>query len=468
MKFTEIKINDRTQKAIKEIGFVEMSPIQEKSIEVAIDGFDIVGQAQTGTGKTAAFVIPILERLAKDNKGTRHLVMAPTRELALQIETEFKKIGKYQKFSITTIVGGVDFSRQIRELKNKPNVIVATPGRLIDHIGKNRLDFKNLQTFVIDEVDEMFKNGFKEEIDQIVDVLPSIKQTMLFSATISPNVKKIVKETCYDAKYITVSSGKNVNKNVKQSYIIIKEEEKLDTLIDLLRLHEREAAVIFGRTKRRAEELGEALVKNGFNAGSLHGDLDQKARNRILKRFKDGAIDILVATDVAARGIDVQNITHVYNFDLPQETEFYTHRIGRTGRANRSGSAISFCRKEELPHIERIMKETNAKITREQMPNPNSMDQANTSKVFAKVEALIENGKEYDEKSAKIIHDCFTRKELAETIIKLLAQEAPKNTIKLTKEPAVRVRQQKPRNSRSRNSRGRGRKNHSRKPRVRN
>ncbi len=463
MKFTEIKINDLTLKAIKELGFEEMSPIQEKSIEVAIDGSDIVGQAQTGTGKTAAFVIPILERLTKDKQGTKHLVMAPTRELALQIETEFKKIGKYHKFSITTIVGGVDFSKQIRELKQKPNVIIATPGRLIDHMSKNRLDFKNLQSFVIDEVDEMFKNGFKEEIDQIVEQLPSIKQTMLFSATISGNVKKIVKETCYDAKYITVSSGKNVNKNITQSFIIIKEEDKLDTLIDLLRLHNREATVIFGRTKRRAEELGEALVKNGFNAGSLHGDLDQKARNRILKRFKDGAIDILVATDVAARGIDVQNITHVYNFDLPQETEFYTHRIGRTGRANRKGKAISFCRKEEMRHIERIMKETNAKISREQAPNPDSLEQANTSKVFASVEALIENGKEFDEKAAKIIHDCFTRKELAETIIKLMQEKAPKNTIKLTKEPAVRVREQKKNYSKSR-----GKRNHRRRPRARN
>jgi len=357
MKFKELNLSKELLDTLELIGYEEASPIQAQAIPVALSGKDIIGQAQTGTGKTASFGIPIIE-MTEPGKGLQHVILAPSRELATQIYNELHKLSANKGIKVIDIIGGISYTIQRRALKQNPDIIVATPGRYIDNLEKGLVKHNNVKTFTLDEADEMLNFGFYKEIKKIRDAMPSNLQTFFFTATFNAKIKKLAKEILKDPVEITVSEGLSVSDRIDQKFTVTKEKQKLTTLVSLLQLLQPNAAVIFGRTKRRVDELASALKTLGFNAMGIQGDMRQRERSVAMKAFRDGRINILIGTDVMARGIDVDGIDYVFNFDLPTELEYYTHRIGRTGRAGAKGVAISFIKDSEKPYFNQIMKST--------------------------------------------------------------------------------------------------------------
>jgi len=342
------------------MGFEEATPIQEGTIKFGMEGKDIIGQAQTGTGKTAAFGIPLIEKIDMNNPNIQGLIIAPTRELAIQVSEELYKLGYDKRVKILSVYGGQEISRQIRALKNRPQIIVGTPGRIIDHINRHTLKLENVQTLVLDEADEMLNMGFIDDINAILEKVPSERQTLLFSATMPPAIRKIATTFMKNPEEVKIKSKEMTVENIEQFFVKAQEREKFDVLSRLLNVHQPELAIIFGRTKRRVDELAQALTLRGYLAEGIHGDLSQAKRISVLRQFKENKIDILVATDVAARGLDISGVTHVYNFDIPQDPESYVHRIGRTGRAGKSGLAVTFVTPREMGYL-RIVEETTKK-----------------------------------------------------------------------------------------------------------
>jgi len=342
------------------MGFEEATPIQEGTIRFAIEGRDVLGQAQTGTGKTAAFGIPLIEKIDPKNPNIQALVIAPTRELAIQVSEELYKIGYDKRVKLLSVYGGQEIGRQIRALKNKPQIIVGTPGRILDHINRRTLKLEDVQTLVLDEADEMLNMGFIEDINSILENVPAERQTLLFSATMPPAIRKIAETFMREPEIVKIKAKELTVDNIEQFFVKAAEREKFDVLSRLLNVHQPELAIIFGRTKRRVDELAQALSIRGYLAEGIHGDLSQAKRISVLRQFKENKIDILVATDVAARGLDISGVTHVYNFDIPQDPESYVHRIGRTGRAGKSGLAVTFVTPREMGYL-RIVEETTKK-----------------------------------------------------------------------------------------------------------
>ncbi|RUL53659.1 MULTISPECIES: DEAD/DEAH box helicase [Lysinibacillus] len=358
--FSELNISESTLRSLQRMGFEEATPIQEGTVRFAMEGRDIIGQAQTGTGKTAAFGIPLIEKIDPKNPDIQGLIIAPTRELAIQVSEELYKLGYDKRLKILSVYGGQDISRQIRALKNKPHIIVGTPGRIIDHINRRTLKLENVQTLVLDEADEMLNMGFIDDINSILENVPSERQTLLFSATMPPAIRKIATNFMKDPEEVKIKSKEMTVENIEQYFVKAQEREKFDVLSRILNVHQPELAIIFGRTKRRVDELSQALSLRGYLAEGIHGDLSQAKRMSVLRQFKENKIDILVATDVAARGLDISGVTHVYNFDIPQDPESYVHRIGRTGRAGKSGLAVTFVTPREMGYL-RIVEETTKK-----------------------------------------------------------------------------------------------------------
>ncbi|HWL22740.1 MAG TPA: DEAD/DEAH box helicase [Ureibacillus sp.] len=358
--FSELNISESTLRSLKRMGFEEATPIQEGTIKFGLEGKDIIGQAQTGTGKTAAFGIPLIEKIDTNNPNIQGLIIAPTRELAIQVSEELYKIGYDKRVKILSVYGGQDISRQIRALKNRPQIIVGTPGRIIDHINRHTLKLENVQTLILDEADEMLNMGFIDDINAILEKVPAERQTLLFSATMPPAIRKIATTFMKTPEEVKIKSKEMTVENIDQYFVKSQEREKFDILTRLLNVHQPELAIIFGRTKRRVDELAQALTLRGYLAEGIHGDLSQAKRLSVLRQFKENKIDILVATDVAARGLDISGVTHVYNFDIPQDPESYVHRIGRTGRAGKSGLAITFVTPREMGYL-RIVEETTKK-----------------------------------------------------------------------------------------------------------
>ncbi len=358
--FSELNISATTLKSVKRMGFEEATPIQEGTIKFAMEGRDIIGQAQTGTGKTAAFGIPLIEKVDPKNTNIQGLIIAPTRELAIQVSEELYKIGQDKRVKILSVYGGQEIGRQIRALKNNPHVIVGTPGRILDHINRRTLKLDNVQTLVLDEADEMLNMGFIEDINTILESVPPERQTLLFSATMPGPIRKIAEKFMKNPEMVKIQSKEMTVENIEQFYVKAHEREKFDVLSRVINVQQPELAIIFGRTKRRVDELSHALSIRGYIAEGIHGDLSQAKRMSVLKQFKENKIDILVATDVAARGLDISGVTHVYNYDIPQDPESYVHRIGRTGRAGKSGMAITFVTPREMGYL-RIVEETTKK-----------------------------------------------------------------------------------------------------------
>jgi len=458
MKFSELKVRKEILKALDEMKFKEMMPIQEKSIPVILDGKNIIGEAATGTGKTGAFLIPMLNNIDFNSGKIESIIVTPTRELALQIASEISKTGKYLPVQYVTLVGGMSIEEQSKKLKQKPSIVIGTLGRINDHLRGRRLDLSHVKYFVLDEADEMLKEGFKEDITAIHDRLPSDRQTLLFSATYTKTILKLSEDIMDSYEMISVKSEKQTSSNIEQSYIIMKEKNKFSALTKLLDIDKPELAIIFGRTKRRADELNDALNKCGYKSTCIHGDLNQSQRNTVMKKFRNHEINILVATDVAARGLDIDGITHVYNFDLPQEVEFYIHRIGRTGRANKTGISYSFIKESELPHIRKIEKETGVTITNKELPNNEELMLARKKDLIDKIEHRMQKlDINKNKELAETLLDEFGELEIASILVDVLGNKKVQD-ISLTGEPGVRVKADK--SAKSEKSGNRGRRNY--------
>ncbi len=333
MKFNELNLSADLLAEIEKAGFVEASPIQEQTIPLALEGKDVIGQAQTGTGKTAAFGLPTLEKIRTEEATIQALVIAPTRELAVQSQEELFRFGRSKGVKVRSVYGGSSIEKQIKALKSGAHIVVGTPGRLLDLIKRKALKLQDIETLILDEADEMLNMGFLEDIEAIISRVPENRQTLLFSATMPDAIKRIGVQFMKEPEHVKIAAKELTTELVDQYYIRVKEQEKFDTMTRLMDVEQPELAIVFGRTKRRVDELTRGLKIRGFRAEGIHGDLDQNKRLRVLRDFKNGNLDVLVATDVAARGLDISGVTHVYNYDIPQDPESYVHRIGRTGRA---------------------------------------------------------------------------------------------------------------------------------------
>ncbi|GAA2891462.1 DEAD/DEAH box helicase [Microbacterium esteraromaticum] len=364
--FEELGITGSLLKAIKDLGYETPSPIQAATIPTLLQGRDVVGMAQTGTGKTAAFALPVLERLEPGQKTPQALVLAPTRELALQVCEAFEAYAtKMKGVHVLPVYGGQGYGVQLSALRRGVDVVVGTPGRIMDHLAKGTLDLSDLKYLVLDEADEMLKMGFAEDVEQILAQTPEEKQVALFSATMPASIRRLAQQYLRDPEEITVKSKTATNTNITQRYLVVSYAQKVDALTRILEIENFDGMIIFVRTKNETETLAEKLRARGYSAAAINGDVPQVQRERSVNQLKDGKLDILVATDVAARGLDVERISHVVNFDIPTDTESYVHRIGRTGRAGRTGDAISFITPRErylLKHIEKATRQAPAQM----------------------------------------------------------------------------------------------------------
>ncbi|NKY34089.1 DEAD/DEAH box helicase [Nocardia speluncae] len=390
--FADLGIDDRILSAIADVGYESPSPIQAATIPPLLEGADVVGLAQTGTGKTAAFAIPILMGLLQDRptgKQPAALVLAPTRELAIQVAEAFGRYATHMpNMHVLPIYGGQSYGVQLSGLRRGAQVVVGTPGRVIDHLEKGTLDLSQLRYLVLDEADEMLKMGFQEDVERILADTPAQKQVALFSATMPAAIRKISKQYLREPVEITVKSKTSTATNITQRWVLVSHQRKLDALTRILEVEAFEAMIIFVRTKQATEELAEKLRARGFSAAAINGDIAQAQRERTIGQLKSGTLDILVATDVAARGLDVDRISHVVNYDIPHDTESYVHRIGRTGRAGRSGEALLFVAPRERHLLKSIERATRHPLTEMQLP---SIDDVNAQRVAKFGDAITEN-----------------------------------------------------------------------------
>jgi ATP-dependent RNA helicase DeaD len=376
--FADLQIHPAVLQAVVDVGYETPSAIQAATIPALLAGSDVVGLAQTGTGKTAAFAIPILSKIDPGSRNTQALVLAPTRELALQVAEAFGRYGAHLKINVLPIYGGSSYVPQLAGLKRGAQVVVGTPGRVIDHLEKGSLDLSHLDYLVLDEADEMLQMGFAEDVERILADTPEYKQVALFSATMPPAIRKITSKYLHDPVEVTVKAKTQTAENISQRYIQVAGPRKMDALTRLLEVEPFDAMIVFVRTKQATEEVAEKLRARGFAASAINGDIPQAVRERTIAALKDGSIDILIATDVAARGLDVERISHVLNYDIPHDPESYVHRIGRTGRAGRSGSALLFVTPRERHLLNSIERVTRQKLIEGQLP---SVEDVNAQRV---------------------------------------------------------------------------------------
>ncbi|MBB3605833.1 ATP-dependent RNA helicase DeaD [Mycolicibacterium sp. BK556] len=376
--FADLQIHPAVLQAVADVGYETPSAIQAATIPALLAGSDVVGLAQTGTGKTAAFAIPILSKIDPESRNTQALVLAPTRELALQVAEAFSRYGARLRINVLPIYGGSSYVPQLAGLKRGAQVVVGTPGRVIDHLEKGSLDLSHLDYLVLDEADEMLQMGFAEDVERILADTPEYKQVALFSATMPPGIKKITNKYLHDPVEVTVKSKTQTAENITQRYFQVSYPRKIDALTRLLEVEQGDGMIVFVRTKQATEEVAEKLRARGFAAAAINGDIPQAVRERTISSLKDGTIDILVATDVAARGLDVERISHVVNFDIPHDPESYVHRIGRTGRAGRSGTALLFVTPRERHLLNSIERVTRQKLVEGQLP---SVEDVNAQRV---------------------------------------------------------------------------------------
>lgn len=444
--FTEFGLEPKVLQAVTELGFEEATPIQSKSIPLAMQGRDLIGQAQTGTGKTAAFGLPLINKIAKEEEKIVALIMTPTRELAIQVAEEIGKLSRFKGIRSLPIYGGQDIVRQIRALKKKPQIIIGTPGRLLDHINRKTIKLEDVQTVVLDEADEMLDMGFMEDIQSILKQVPEERQTMLFSATMPANIRKLADQFLKNPEHVSVIPKQVSAPLIDQAYIEVHERQKFDALSRLLDMESPDLAIVFGRTKRRVDELAEALQKRGYSADGLHGDLSQNQRDNVMRKFRDGSIDVLVATDVAARGLDVSGVTHVVNFDLPQDPESYVHRIGRTGRAGKEGAAWSFVTPREIDHLHFIERITRHKITRKPLPSIAEAIEGKQRITAERILELVEVGElgEYKGMAIQLLEQYDSVNLLAAAFRLITGDKSDKANIELTPEEPIRVKRRNP------------------------
>lgn len=443
--FQDFALSPELVQAIANMGFEEATPIQEQAIPAALEGRDLIGQAHTGTGKTAAFGVPMVEVLRIQDSSIQGLVVTPTRELAMQVAEELNKIGQYKGIKTLPVYGGQEIQRQIRALQKRPHIIVGTPGRLLDHIRRRTIRLSAVRVIVLDEADEMLNMGFIEDVEAILGETPPERQTMLFSATMPPAIRSLADRFLREPLTISVRTKEVTVPNTDQYYMVVEERQKFDVLCRLLDTQSPDLAIVFGRTKRRVDELHEALAKRGYSAEGIHGDLTQARRDTVMRQFRDRSIEILVATDVAARGLDISGVTHVYNFDIPQDPESYVHRVGRTGRAGKSGVALTFVAPREISHLRNIESLTKRRIIRQDVP---TMKEAIEGQQRQTVERLLKTLETENITYYKTLAEELTREHdpvlLISSALKLLTKEPDQTPINLTEEPPLWTKKPRP------------------------
>ena len=392
--FEDLNLDRKILAALKEMGFEEPSPIQKGAIPMALEGEDLIGQAQTGTGKTAAFGIPIIQKINEKDRHIQALVMSPTRELCIQVADEISKIGKTKRIRVLPVYGGQPIERQIRSLKRGIQVVIGTPGRLLDHIRRGTIDLEYVNFLVLDEADEMLDMGFVDDMENIIKNVPPERQTMLFSATMPRPILSISKKYMRAPKVVAIHKEVVTAPTIDQYYY--ETRDKVDGLCRILDTTDDCKMIIFCRTKKGVDELVIALATRGYEAEGLHGDLSQNQRDRVMKKFRSGQVDILVATDVAARGLDIDNITHVVNFDVPSDSESYVHRIGRTGRAGNTGVALTFITPREFRQLKLIERSIKTKIIRGTLPTDASVLERQREQIVSKMQTILEQDRYQD------------------------------------------------------------------------
>ncbi len=390
--FAALNLSEPLLKALEELKFQTPSPIQQQTIPWMLQGRDLIGQAQTGTGKTAAFALPILQRLLPNVQGPQALILAPTRELAIQVAAHFETLSKHRSGTkVTVLCGGQDYRPQLKTLRDGAQIVVGTPGRILDHIDRGTLLLNNLGTFVLDEADEMLRMGFIEDVETILAKLPTEKQIALFSATMPPRIRQIANRYLNDPVSVEIKMDTATVKSIEQRFLFASQPQKPDALLRILASEDYQGVIVFVRTKSSTEEVAELLQQQGHRAMAIHGDLTQSLRERIIAQFKQGAIEVLVATDVAARGLDVDRVTHVINYDMAHDCETYVHRIGRTGRAGRSGVTILFATPRESRMLTTIERHTRQRIEKIVIPNDHMIREAKTRRFMANISERLEN-----------------------------------------------------------------------------
>ena len=393
MKFEELNIDERILRAIEDMGFEETSPIQTQAIPAVCEGIDVVGQAQTGTGKTAAYTIPMLMKINPQIKKPQAIVLCPTRELAVQVAEEIRKLAKYMSdIKVLPVYGGQEIVRQIKSLKTGVQIIVGTPGRVMDHMRRKTVKFDNINMVILDEADEMLDMGFREDMETILTDTPQDRQTVMFSATMPKAIMDIARNFQKDAKVIKVARKELTVSNIEQFYYEVRPKNKTEVLCRLIDIYNPRLSVVFCNTKRQVDELISELKGRGYFADGIHGDMKQQQRDRVMDDFRSGKVDILIATDVAARGIDVDDVDMVFNYDIPQDEEYYVHRIGRTGRAGRSGMALSFISGKEVYKLKDIERYCKTKILAKPVPSLDDVKNTKVDNMFEKIKQTIEEG----------------------------------------------------------------------------
>ncbi|MGZ7066757.1 MAG: DEAD/DEAH box helicase [Methanobacterium sp.] len=423
LKFFELEISEEIKKAIKDMGFEEATPIQSLTIPPILDGKDVTGQAQTGTGKTAAFGIPILEMINPENKKLQAVIICPTRELAIQVAEELRRLSNYmKKISVLPIYGGQPIERQIKGLKKGVQIIIGTPGRVMDHMRRGTLHMDHVSIIVLDEADEMLDMGFREDIEYILEYMPEKRQTLLFSATMPPKILNLTKKFQENPKFVKVVHKEMTVPEIEQIYFEVKEKMKLELLSRLIDIYNPKLSLVFCNTKRRVDALVTHLQVRGYLVEGLHGDMTQNQRDRVMGKFRNGQTEILVATDVAARGIDVEDIEAVFNYDVPNDDEYYVHRIGRTARAGRTGRAFTFVSGKEIYQLKDIQKFTKTKIEQHKIPSLQDVEEIKTDIFLEKLKSVINNEKinKYIHIVERLMEEDYTSVETAAALLKII------------------------------------------------
>lgn len=423
IKFEDLQLDERILRAITDMGFEETTPIQARAIPVQMEGLDIVGQAQTGTGKTAAFGIPMLQKINPRNKKLQAVVLCPTRELAIQVAEEIRSLARYMHgIKILPIYGGQDIVRQIRGLKEGTQIIIGTPGRVMDHMRRKTVRFDQVHTVVMDEADEMLNMGFLEDMETILSQLPQERQTIMFSATMPDAILKIARTFQKEPKIVKVVKKELTVPKVTQYYYEVKPKTKVEVMCRLLDMYAPKLSVAFCNTKKQVDLLVDELQGRGYFAEGLHGDLKQVQRDRVMNSFRNGRTEILVATDVAARGIDVDDVEAVFNYDIPQDDEYYVHRIGRTGRAGREGIAFSLVIGREVYKLRDIQRYCKTRIIPQAIPSLDDITEIKAEKILGHAKELMEDldlGRILNILEKKLLEEDYTSLDLAAALLRL-------------------------------------------------
>ncbi|AFV24979.1 DEAD/DEAH box helicase domain protein [Methanolobus psychrophilus R15] len=424
--FKDLNLTKGVLKSIKVMGYIEPTEIQVQAIPLIMQGKDIIGQARTGTGKTAAFGIPLVEMVDQKKRALQAMVLCPTRELAVQIADELKKIALLTEgLSITAIYGGRAMGQQTQELESGTQIVVGTPGRVIDHIQRGAINMDSIRIMVLDEADEMLNMGFREDIEKVLELTPGERQTLLFSATMPKTILKLTDEYMREPEHIKVAKKEMTVPGVEQFYFEIKESSKIEVLHRMIDVENIQSALVFCNTKKDVDKVLVKLRSHGHSVEALHGDIRQNLRERTVDKLRDEDISILVATDVAARGLDIENIEVVFNYDLPLEIETYVHRIGRTARAGRPGLAYSFVTKNEIGKITAIQRYTKTEIIRKELPTIKDAEKAREAQVAEKVRTSIRTGnlERYDEWVGKLAGEGADYRKIAAALAKIVLKE---------------------------------------------